>query len=193
MLCKRALPGDSNLGTQTRTPEPRYAHRTRYGRRCWPGTTPTTSSRLNLRPTAMTPKRILVVDDNRIILKAVTMKLQAWGYEVITAEEGGSAVSAARHQRPDLILLDVNFPMDAGFGGSVAWDGFLIMDWLKRIDEAKGIPVIIITADENESYRDRALAAGAAGFFLKPIDPDALLATIRQTLGEDPAAPPAEA
>jgi len=90
-------------------------------------------------------KKILVVDDSPIILKTMTMKLKSQGYEVLTAEDGSKAVSTARRERPDLILLDITFPPDVAHGGGVAWDGFLIMDWLKRMDEAKDIPIFIIT------------------------------------------------
>jgi two-component system, OmpR family, KDP operon response regulator KdpE len=135
----------------------------------------------------MNRKKILVVDDSPLILKAMSMKLTANGYNVVTAEDGSAAVSAARQEKPDLILLDLSFPPDVAHGGGVAWDGFLIMNWLRRLEEAKDIPIVVITGGEPAQFRDRALAAGAANFFHKPIDNDALLAVIRQTLGEEPA------
>jgi CheY-like chemotaxis protein len=134
----------------------------------------------------MSRKKILIVDDNLIILKMMSMKLTASGYDVVTAEDGGSAVSAARKERPDLILLDLSFPPDVGHGGGVAWDGFLIMEWLRRLEEAKHIPIIIITSGEPAKFKDRALAAGALSFFHKPIDNNALLDVIRQTLEKSP-------
>lgn len=142
----------------------------------------------------MNRKKILVVDDSRIILKTLSMKLQASGYEVLTAEDGAVAVSTTRREKPDLILLDISFPPDVAHGGGVAWDGFLIMTWLKRMDEAKNIPIIVITGGKSEDLKQRALAAGAIGFFEKPIDNDELLAAIRHTLGEEaPQQPPAAA
>ena len=136
-------------------------------------------------PYIMSRKKILVVDDNLVDLKAVSMKLTAQGYDVVTAEDGGAAVSAARRERPDLILLDLSFPPDVAHGGGVAWDGFLIMDWLKRLEEAKHTPVIVITGGDPAKCEDRALAAGAASFFHKPINNDELLTVVRKTLGED--------
>jgi two-component system KDP operon response regulator KdpE len=135
----------------------------------------------------MNRKKILVVDDSPLILKVMSMKLTANGYDVVTAEDGGAAVSAARTEKPDLILLDLSFPPDVAHGGGVGWDGFLIMNWLRRLEEAKDIPIIVITGGEPAQFRDRALAAGAANFFHKPIDNDALLTVIRQTLGDHPA------
>lgn len=129
----------------------------------------------------MNRKKILVVDDDRIILRTLAMKLGAAGYEVITAEEGAAAVNIARQTTPDLILLDINFPPDI-FAQGVAWDGFLIIDWLRRIDAAKGIPVIIITAEDATKHLDHARAAGAVGIFHKPIDHAALIETIGRIL-----------
>ena len=112
------------------------------------------------------------------------MKLKSSGYDVLTAVDGSEAVAAARQQKPDLILLDLSFPPDVGHGGGVPWDGFLIMDWLRRFDEAKNIPVIVITGGDPAKYKERALASGAVSYFQKPVDNEKLLAVIRQTLGE---------
>src|SRR5438067_351903 len=135
--------------------------------------------------TAMNPKKILIVDDNLVIRKTIGMKLKTNGYQVLEAADGSSAVSIARHERPDLVLLDISFPPDVAHGGGVAWDGFLIMNWLRRMDEAKDIPIMIVTAGEPEKFKARALKAGAVGFFQKPINNDELLAAIRRTFGED--------
>jgi two-component system KDP operon response regulator KdpE len=138
----------------------------------------------------MNRKKILVVDDSPVILKALSMKLTAEGYDVLTAEDGGGAVNLARRGKPDLILLDISFPPDVAHGGGVAWDGFLIMNWLRRMDELKNTPIVIITGSEPEKYKDRALAAGAVNFFHKPIENEELLAAIRRTLGDEaPTAP----
>jgi len=132
----------------------------------------------------MNEKKILIVDDSRIILKTVSDKLRPYGYRALTAVDGGEAISTVRRERPDLILLDINFPPDVAHGGGVSWDGFLIMDWLRRMDEAKDIPVIMLTGGDPAKYKDRSLAAGAVGFFHKPLDHDELLNVVRQTLGE---------
>ena len=130
----------------------------------------------------MSPKKILIVDDSPVVLRALSMKLKSNGYAAITAEDGASAVSLARREKPDLILLDVSFPPDVGHGGGVPWDGFLIMAWMRRMDEVKDIPVVIITGGDPVKTKERAIAAGAANFFHKPIENDELLTVIRQTL-----------
>ena len=136
----------------------------------------------------MNRKKILVVDDSLVILKTISLKLAANGYDVTTAEDGSGAVSAVRRVKPDLILLDLSFPLAAAPGGGVAWDGFLLMDWLRRLDEAKGIPIIVITGSDPSKYKDRALAAGAASFFHKPINNDELLTMISKTLEQTASA-----
>jgi CheY-like chemotaxis protein len=132
----------------------------------------------------MNRRKILVVDDDVIVVNRLSHALNAGGYSAVTATDGSEAVSAVRHERPDLIILDITFPPDVAHGGGLAWDGFTIIQWLRRMDEVKDIPIIVITGSEAEKYRTRAMAEGAVGFFQKPIDHDALLATIRKTLGE---------
>lgn len=141
------------------------------------------------RKNIMNPKKILVVDDNAVVLKSLTLKLKANGYEVITAADGSEAVGSARREKPDLILLDINFPPDVAHGGGVVWDGFKIIDWLNRLDLAKKVPIVVITGGDAAKYKDRAIAAGAVGFFQKPIDNEELLATIKKSLADAAAAP----
>jgi DNA-binding response OmpR family regulator len=64
------------------------------------------------------------------------------------------------------------------------------MSWIRRIDEAKDVPFVVITGGEPEKYKARALAAGATGFFHKPIDNDELLNVIGRTLAEAGAEEP---
>ena len=125
------------------------------------------------------PKKILVVDDNEIILKTISLKLQGAGYRILTALDGAEAVAATRKESPDLILLDINFPP---YVGGVPWDGFRVMEWFRRLDNAKTIPVIIITGSDDPKFKERATAGGAVAFFSKPIDHDDLLKVIRTTL-----------
>jgi len=124
---------------------------------------------------------ILVVDDNPVVLKAFDLKLKSIGFKVITATDGSSAVSTARQEKPNVIVLDINFPPDVGSTG-LQWDGFSIMEWMRRFKEVADIPVIIITSSDPEKFKERALAAGAVGFFQKPIDHEEFLATVQKVL-----------
>jgi len=127
---------------------------------------------------AATGKKILVVDDDAVILRTTCIKLKSRGYQVVTAMDATEAMSAARQHKPDLILLDICFPPDVG----VDWDGLKLMQWLQRVDEAKDIPIIVVSGSEPEKYRDRCLATGAAAFFYKPVQYDDLLPFIAKVL-----------
>jgi CheY-like chemotaxis protein len=133
-------------------------------------------------PAPTSPKKVLVVDDNEVVLKTITLKLQGAGFTVITALDGSEAVAAARKETPDLILLDINFPPDVD---GVPWDGFRIMDWFHRLDPSKKIPIIIITGLEDMKSKERATTSGAVAFFHKPINHDDLLKVVRATVGAD--------
>ena len=100
--------------------------------------------------------------------------------------DGSTAVSCVRRERPDLIILDINFPPDVGHGGGIPWDGFLILDWLRRLDEARETPVIFITGEDGAKFRERALSMGAVAFFQKPIDQEELLHVVHETVGDPP-------
>ena len=126
-------------------------------------------------------KTILVVDDNEIVIKTISLKLQGAGYRVVSAMDGAAAMAAVRKESPDLILLDISFPPDVG---SVPWDGFRIMEWFHRLDAARKIPIIIITGSEDVKTKERATQSGAVAFFQKPIEHDYLLKVVRATLGE---------
>src|ERR1700679_3442626 len=83
-------------------------------------------------------KIILVVDDNEIVIKTISLKLQGAGFKVLSAMDGTEAVSMVRKENPDLILLDLTFPPEVM---GVPWDGFRIMEWFGRLDAAKKIPL----------------------------------------------------
>lgn len=133
-------------------------------------------------------RKILIVDDNPVVLKAFELKLKASGFQVLTAGDGSAAVSVARHERPDLIVLDMNFPPDVGSSG-LQWNGFNIMQWMHRFTEAADIPVIIISSEDVTKFKDKAAAAGAVACFQKPINHEEFLMAVSRTLGQ--AAPKA--
>jgi two-component system KDP operon response regulator KdpE len=136
----------------------------------------------NQQPVAC-PKKILVVDDNEVIRKAVSLKLKASGYEAFTAADGSAVVKVVDKEKLDLILLDILFPPDATEGG-MSWDGLVIMRWLRNMSGAKDVPIIIISGTEPAKY-EPCLAAGARAFLHKPLDMDELIAVVRAVLGEN--------
>jgi CheY-like chemotaxis protein len=131
----------------------------------------------------MNKKKILVVDDDPVIQKAFAIKLKASNYDVLTASEGSEAVNLARTQKPDAILLDINFPNDFS---SVSWDGFRIMEWLKRLENAAKIPIFIISSGDPDKYVAKARELGAVGFFRKPIMHEELVAALERAFAAEP-------
>jgi DNA-binding response OmpR family regulator len=131
-------------------------------------------------------RKILIVDDNPIVVKAFELKLKANGFSVVTAPDGTNVVTLAGKESPDLIILDVNFAPEKGTGGA-QWSGLTIMQWLKRFQEVANIPIVIATGEDPEKTRDKLIKAGAADFFQKPVDFGKLLASILQILDKQPA------
>ena len=122
--------------------------------------------------------KILVVDDDPDLVRALRLRLRANNYEVATATDGYSAIASAQKERPALIILDLGLPVG---------DGFVVLDRLQNIDALAGVPVIVLSARDPQANEERALKAGAAAFFQKPADNDELLNVIRVSLGSETA------
>lgn len=126
-------------------------------------------------------KKILIVEDEEITLALTRKLLIEAGYEVVSTEDGGSAVSRAMAEKPDVILLDLGFPESDPFSGT-HFDGFTILDWMHRMMKEMPIPIIVITSQTGPEVRARALNAGAVAFFTKPADTRKLFAAIQIAL-----------
>ncbi len=111
-------------------------------------------------------KKILIADDDRSILDAITMILEIEGYEVQTTQSGASVETLCKHS-PDLLLLDIWM---SGYNGKD------ICKALKSKKKTKDIPVIMISA--NKDTAKIAKEAGADGFLAKPFDIKDLLSTV---------------
>jgi two-component system cell cycle response regulator len=114
--------------------------------------------------------RILVVDDVPANVRLLEAKLMAEYFEVLTAEDGPSALEAAASQAPDIILLDIMMP---------GMDGFEVCERLKADPKTSYIPVVMITALTDTKDRVRGLEAGADDFLSKPVNDVALFARVR--------------
>jgi len=128
-------------------------------------------------------KKILIVDDDGVVVTSLAIKLKAQGYDVLKAQDGSTAVNTIRTQKPDAILLDINFPPEFM---AVTWDGFQIMEWLRRLEEGSNIPIFIITGGDPEKYVSRARDLGASAFFRKPVVHEQLVTALRRVLKEEP-------
>jgi two-component system, OmpR family, KDP operon response regulator KdpE len=126
--------------------------------------------------------RILLVDDDPDLLRALRLRLRANNYEVTTASDGYAAIAAAQKERPALIILDLGLPVG---------DGFVVLNRLQNSDALSGVPVIVLSARDPQNNEEKALKAGAAAFFQKPADNDELLNVIRASIGPAAATQPA--
>ena len=125
---------------------------------------------------SMNGHKVLIVDDDKNVLRALSIRLNANGYNVVFATDGMSAISVARKEEPDVIILDLGLP-----GG----DGFTVMERLGALLPIAHIPIIILTARDISGNKERAIKAGAIAFFQKPVDNNVLLETLRKVLGSD--------
>ena len=125
---------------------------------------------------------ILLVDDDPVFLGLIARKLELNGFTVITAKDGSEAIHAARESKPNLLVLDVNFPPDVASGGSVPWDGFRIMSWLRRFDDFKRTPVVLASIGDPVENTRLAIRSGATAFFHKQMNPNQLIAIVKIAL-----------
>lgn len=121
----------------------------------------------------MAKHKILVVDDDPDLVRALRLRLRANNYEITTAGDGYSAIATAQKEHPDLIVLDLGLP---------AGDGFVVLERLQKSDSLSAVPVIVLSARDPQDNEKRALKAGAAAFFQKPADNEELLNVIRVSL-----------
>jgi DNA-binding response OmpR family regulator len=123
----------------------------------------------------MNAKKILVVDDDQDLLVGLTARLKASGYTVICTTNAHSALTLARKEVPDLVILDLGLPGD---------EGLVVLERMRGLADLVAIPVIILSARDPVQNERRALDAGAVAYFQKPADNHQFLTTVRQTLGE---------
>lgn len=119
-------------------------------------------------------KVVLHVEDNADNRLLVRRLLQAFGYQVIEAENAASAREVLKTNRPDLILMDINMP-DV--------DGYTLTNELKALPYLIGVPIVAITANVMKGDRERTLSAGCDGYIEKPIDVDRFLEQVELFIG----------
>jgi DNA-binding response OmpR family regulator len=117
--------------------------------------------------------KILIVDDDPDLRRALNLRLRANHYDTAYATDGFSAISVAQKEKPDVIILDVGLP---------AGDGFVVLDRLQQNATLSCIPVIVLTARDPQSTREKIMKAGATAFFQKPADNTELMHAIRAVL-----------
>lgn len=116
-------------------------------------------------------KRVLVIDDDRNIVRAVSKRLQAAGFAVETARDGAAGLKAATETFPNAIVLDLRIPKI---------DGLTLLGRLKDQLHTRSIPAIVLSASASDEAR--ALKGGAEFFLTKPYDPNLLLKSLERVL-----------
>jgi len=109
---------------------------------------------------------VLIVDDSSVMRKIVERSLRQSGLglaQVLEAGNGAEALAALQGNKMDLILCDINMPV---------MDGLEFVKALSGVENAKGVPVVMITTEGSEGHVVQALSAGARGYIRKPFTPD---------------------
>ena len=119
----------------------------------------------------MAKGKILVVDDEQDMAKALKVRLKANGYHVVLASDSVQAFVMAGKEKPDLIILDIMIP-----GGG----GFVVAERLKQSQTTHHIPIIFLTGIPGGE--EKAHQLGASGYVMKPYHPDELMETIHRAL-----------
>lgn len=123
----------------------------------------------------MSKKRILVVDDETELVKAIQIRLEQAGYEALVAYDGMEALDKAHKEKPDLIILDLMLPK---------MDGYKVCAMLKRDGRYMKIPIIMLTARAQETDEKLGLELGADAYITKPFQHEVVLAKIKELLKE---------
>ncbi len=121
---------------------------------------------------AKTPK-ILIVDDEEDIVKALKIRFHTMGYSVVSAQDGLSGLEMIRNEKPDLVLLDIMLPK---------LDGFKVCRMVKYDENLKNIPIVVLTAKVTEVDKITGQDVGADEYLTKPFDPEELTEIVKKYL-----------
>ena len=121
----------------------------------------------------MGKKKILIIEDEKDLVDAVTLRLEANGYEVSASYDGQDGLDKARKENPDLIVLDLMIPK---------MDGYKVCGLLKMDSRYAHIPIIIFTAKAQVDDMKLGEEVGANAYLTKPFDPAVLLGKIKELL-----------
>jgi DNA-binding response OmpR family regulator len=117
-------------------------------------------------------KRILLVDDDREIVDAMQVALEAAGYQIVIARDGNQGLVLADREDPDLIILDMMMPKRSGF---------LVLEKLRRTRRVP-VRIIMITANEGSRHKAYAETLGVDDYIRKPFAMDRLLVSVERLL-----------
>lgn len=119
--------------------------------------------------------KVLVAEDEEMILQIVDFALKRQGFEVLTARDGSEALAVASADRPDLVVMDMMMPVMSGYDATRA---------LKQDERTRNIPILGFTARAMEKERSLAYEVGCDDVVIKPFEIDDLLGRILSLIGE---------
>lgn len=123
----------------------------------------------------MTRKKVLVVEDDRDLRHGLTLRLVALGYDVVQAEDGYFAVSVARNELPDVVLLDIGLP---------AGDGISVLERYARLPMLSGTPVVVLTGRDPIVTERAVRRFNVSAFLTKPADNKDLAKALAKAVAE---------
>jgi DNA-binding response OmpR family regulator len=122
----------------------------------------------------MSTPRVLVIDDDDAILGLLDLILKRAGYQVFSAVDGSLGVQTYRQQKPDIVIVDLAMP---------GMDGYQVIEEIRKVSgEDKRIPIIILTAHDQDVMRDYGTELGADLYLTKPIVPKQLVEHVKHLL-----------
>jgi two-component system chemotaxis response regulator CheY len=124
--------------------------------------------------------RALIIDDSSVMRKIVERSLRQAGIElsqVIEAGNGAEALAVLKESQVDLILCDINMPV---------MDGLEFIKQLPGVENARNVPVVMITTEGSEAHVVQALSCGARGYIRKPFTPEQVRDQVTPVLGGKP-------
>ena len=116
-------------------------------------------------------KTVLTVDDSRTMRDMLRVALSSAGYSVIQAEDGQHGLDVLAGSQPDVIITDINMPRLDGFG---------FIEGVRSDSRMRAVPILVLSTESDAEKKQRARAAGATGWIVKPFDPVKLVDAVRR-------------
>ncbi len=115
--------------------------------------------------------RVLAVDDSRTMRNLLEAALTQAGFDVHLAEDGEDGLRVLREADPDVVVTDINMPRLDGFG---------LIEAIRGTTHARSLPILVLTTESAPELKERARAAGATGWIVKPFDETKLVSAIER-------------
>jgi DNA-binding response OmpR family regulator len=120
--------------------------------------------------------RVLLVDDEPVIVRLLEINFRAAGYDVATASSGAAAIAALDDGTPDAVVLDLGLP---------DIDGWEVVERLRAREQTATTPVVVLSGADRDAAGERGYAADVQAFLMKPVDPADLVETVRRVTRRD--------